>query len=377
VSAPSDQRLRWVEIDVDTLAGNAHVIATLVRPARVMAMVKSNGYGHGMEIAARAALDGGATWLGVYTPGEALALREAGVTVRTLVLGWTPPSWMAQLIAGDVDVTILDADGVRAAAAAADATGHRVRGHVKLDTGLHRLGTLPETVESLVAALRTAGDRIEVAGLFTHFADAGADSGFTVTQHARFLAAVELIKPVAPGALLHTSGSAAVLAHPAMHHDLVRVGIAFYGYPPVPGPASIRPAMHVFCRIAQVRTVAAGETVGYGRTWRAETPRRIATATMGYGQGLPRALSNSGHLAIGGRRCRIVGVVSMDQVSVDVTDIDGVATGDVAMFIGERDGVRIGADEVADLTGTLPHEILCGVSEGIPRLPGAAPAALP
>ncbi|HUZ69974.1 MAG TPA: alanine racemase [Candidatus Saccharimonadales bacterium] len=377
MSAPSDQRLRWVEIDVDTLAGNAHVIATLVRPARVMAMVKSNGYGHGMEIAARAALDGGATWLGVYTPGEALALREAGVTVRTLVLGWTPPSWMAQLIAGDVDVTILDADGVRAAAAAADATGHRVRGHVKLDTGLHRLGTLPETVESLVAALRTAGDRIEVAGLFTHFADAGADSGFTVTQHARFLAAVELIKPVAPGALLHTSGSAAVLAHPAMHHDLVRVGIAFYGYPPVPGPASIRPAMHVFCRIAQVRTVAAGETVGYGRTWRAETPRRIATATMGYGQGLPRALSNSGHLAIGGRRCRIVGVVSMDQVSVDVTDIDGVATGDVAMFIGERDGVRIGADEVADLTGTLPHEILCGVSEGIPRLPGAAPAALP
>jgi alanine racemase len=377
VSAPSDRALRWVEIDVDTLAGNAHVIATLVRPARVMAMVKSNGYGHGMEIAARAALDGGATWLGVYTPGEALALRKAGITVRTLVLGWTPPSQLAQLIAADVDISILDADGVRAVAASADATGHRVRGHVKIDTGLHRLGTLPETVESLVAALRAAGDRIEVAGVFTHFADAGADSGFTVTQHARFLEAVELIKPIAPDALLHTSGSAAVLAHPAMHHDLVRVGIAFYGYPPVPGPPSLRPAMHVFCRIAQVRTVAAGETVGYGRTWRAETPRRVATATMGYGQGLPRALSNSGHLAIGGRRCPIVGVVSMDQVSVDVTDIDGVAAGDVAMFIGERDAVRIGADEVADLTGTLPHEVLCGVSEGIPRLPGAAPAALP
>ncbi len=172
--------------------------------------------------------------------------------------------------------------------------------------------------------LQEAGDRIEVAGLFTHFADAGADSGFTVTQHTRFLDAVELIRPVAPNALLHTSGSAAVLAHPAMHHDMVRVGIAFYGYPPVPGPNSLRLAMHVFCRIAQVRTVAPGETVGYGRTWRADTPRRIATATMGYGQGLPRSLSNVGHLAIRGRRCPIVGVVSMDQVSIDVTDIDGV-----------------------------------------------------
>jgi alanine racemase len=366
-----------VEIDVDTLAHNAEVIAALARPARVMAMVKSNGYGHGIEIAARAALEGGATWLGVYTPDEAVQLRQAGLTERTLVLGWTPPSRLAQLIAADVDISILDADGVRAASAAAEATGRRVRGHVKIDTGLHRLGSLPETVESLVAALRAAGQRIEVAGLFTHVADAGADSGFTITQHARFLEAVELIRPVAPNALLHTSGSAAVLAHPAMHHDLVRVGIAFYGYPPVPGPASLRLAMHVFCRVAQVRTVAPGETVGYGRTWRAETPRLIATATMGYGQGLPRALSNRGHLALHGHRCPIVGIVSMDQVSIDVSDIDGVAAGDAAMFIGDRDGVRIGADEVGDLTGTLPHEILCGVSDGIPRLPAAASAALP
>lgn len=377
MTEPSGDHLRWVEIDVDTLARNAAVIATLVRPARLMAMVKSNGYGHGIRIAARAALDGGATWLGVYTPGEAIELRAAGVTARMLVLGWTPPGQEDRLIDAGVDISILDADGVRAAAAAAGRTGRRVRGHVKIDSGLHRLGTLPETVESLVAALRDAGDRVEVAGLFTHFADAGADSAFTVTQHTRFLDAVEVIRPLAPDALLHTSGSAAVLAHPAMHHDLVRVGIAFYGYPPVPGPASLRPAMHVFCRIAQVRTVAPGETVGYGRTWRAETARRIATATMGYGQGLPRALSNCGHLALRGRRCPIVGVVSMDQVSVDVTDIDGVAAGDVAMFIGERDGVRIGADEVGDRAGTLPHEILCGVSDGIPRLPGAAPAALP
>jgi alanine racemase len=248
---------------------------------------------------------------------------------------------------------------------------------VKIDTGLHRLGALPETLKSLAGALREAGSRITVAGVFTHFADAGGDPAFTTTQHDRFLEAVEVLRGVAPDALLHTSGSGAVLAHRAMHHDLVRVGIALYGYPPVPGPETLRIAMHVFSRVAQVRTLASGETVGYGRTWRAESARRIATVTMGYGQGLPRALSNRGHMAIRGHRCPIVGVVSMDQVTVDVTDIDGVAAGDAAMFVGERDGVRIGADEVGDLTGTLPHEVLCGIAEGIDRLPGVAPAALP
>ena len=366
--------LRWVEIDSPALARNAEVIATLVKPAGVMVMVKSNGYGHGMRIAAQAALDGGAAWLGVYTPQEALGLRAAGFDAPILVVGWSPPSMIGDLVAADVDVSVLDAEGIAAAAAAA---GRHARVHLKIDTGLHRLGALPGEVESLTGAVRDAGDRVRVAGIFTHFADAAEDPGFTIAQHGRFLEAVRALRAVAPDALLHTSGSAAILAHPAMHHDLVRAGIAFYGYPPVPGPASLRPAMNVFCRVAQVRTVAAGETVGYGRTWRAETARRIATATLGYGQGLPRALSNRGHLAIRGERCPIAGIVSMDQVGVDVSDVAGVGPGDTAMFIGERDGIRIGADEVGDLCATLPHEILCGISEALPRHPGVAPAALP
>lgn len=370
-----DGELRWVEIDVAALTRNAEVIATLVRPASVMVMVKSNGYGHGMTIAARAALEGGATWLGVYTPQEALSLRAAGFDTRVLVVGWSPPAMLDALIGAGIDLSVLDAGGLSAVVAAA--AGRRPRVHLKIDTGLHRLGALPEAVESLADAVRDAADRIEVAGIFTHFADAAEDVGFTVTQHARFLEAVEALRPVAPGALLHTSGSAAILAHPAMHHDLVRAGIAFYGYPPVPGPASLRPAMSVFCRVAQVRGIARGESVGYGRTWRAESARLIGTATIGYGQGVPRALSNRGHMAIRGRRCPIVGIVSMDQVGVDVTDVDAVAAGDTALFIGEHAGVRIGADEVGGLTGTLPHEILCGISEGIPRHPGVTPAALP
>ena len=370
-----DGALRWAEIDTDALASNAAVIATLVRPARVMIMVKSNGYGHGITIAAKAALDGGASWLGVYTPQEALVLRAAGFQAPILVVGWSPPSTLDDLIAGGVDVSVLDADGIGAVAAAA--TGRTARVHIKIDTGLHRLGALPETVEALVNAVREAGDRAHVVGLFTHFAAADDDAAFTIVQHGRFLEAVDALRAVAPDALLHTSGSAAILAHPAMHHDLVRAGIAFYGYPPVPGPATLRPAMNVFCRVAQVRTVASDESVGYGRTWRAQTERRIATGTLGYGQGLPRALSNRGHLGIRGSLCPIVGIVSMDQVGVDVSDVDGVVAGDTAMFIGERDGIRIGADEVGDLVGTLPHEVLCGIAEGIPRHPGVTPAALP
>jgi alanine racemase len=374
-TARGNAALRWAEIDVAALAGNAEVIAALVRPAKVMVMVKSNGYGHGIGIAARAALDGGAEWLGVYTPQEALGLRADGFEAPILVVGWSPPATLGDLIGEGVDVSVLDAEGIRAVAASAER--RRARVHLKIDTGLHRLGALPETVGTLIEAVREAGDRVEVAGVFTHFADAGEDPAFTITQHGRFLEAVEALRPVAPDALLHTSGSAAILAHPAMHHDLVRAGIAFYGYPPVPGPASLRPAMNVFCRVAQVRTVARGESVGYGRTWRAETARRIATATLGYGQGLPRALSNRGHLGIRGGRCPIVGIVSMDQVGVDVSDVDGVVVGDSALFIGSHHGIRIGADKVGELVGTLPHEILCGISESIPRHPAVRPAALP
>jgi alanine racemase len=375
IPAGAGSMLRWAEIDVAALAGNAEVIATLVRPAQVMVMVKSNGYGHGITIAARAALDGGASWLGVYTPDEALLLRAAGFDARVLVVGWSPPATLDALIDAGIDVSVLDADGLRAVTAAA--VGRRARIHLKIDTGLHRLGALPESVGSLDATVREAGPRVEVAGIFTHFADAGEDPAFTVTQHGRFLEAVAALREVAPDALLHTSGSAAILAHPAMHHDLVRVGIAYYGYPPVPGPASLKIAMHVFGRVAQVRTVEPGESVGYGRTWRAGSARRIATVTLGYGQGLPRALSNRGHIGIRGTLCPIVGIVSMDQVGVDVSDVEGAGAGDAAMFIGERDGIRLGADRVADLAGTLPHEILCGISEGIPRHPGVALAALP
>ena len=371
IARDTNRRLRWAEIDTAALEHNVAAVRATLRPdTSLMAMVKSDGYGHGALTAARAALAGGATWLGVYTPDEALALREAGITERLLVVGWSPPATIADLVAGDVDSTVFDVEGVRAASTAASSQRARSRLHVKVDSGLGRLGARLEAVPALVAALQAAGERVEVAGIFTHFADAEGDPQFTRDQHDRFLRAVALLRPVAPRALLHACGSAAIVTFPGMHHDIVRLGIAMYGYLPrgLAADVSLRPAMTVLARVVQVKTIEAGESVGYGRTWWAPSQRRIATVAIGYGQGFPRVLSNRGHLDINGHRCPLAGIVSMDQVSVDVTDAGTVTAGDEALVFGERGGDRLGADEVAALAETIPYELICSSGAALPRV---------
>ncbi|HYL70303.1 MAG TPA: alanine racemase [Candidatus Dormibacteraeota bacterium] len=370
-SIPGSGLLRWAEVDAAALRHNAAAFRRRVDASvRLLVMVKSNGYGHGYEVAARAAIDGGADWLGVYTPDEALLLRGAGFDTPLLVAGWSPPPTHAALVADGVDITVFDAASVTSVAAVAAAAGTSARVHVKLDSGLGRIGVRPEEVEAMAAALRTTRDHVRVAGIFTHYADAETDEPFTREQHARFLEGVEQLRAFAPEALLHTAGSAAILNFPDMHHELVRLGIGFYGYAPAhPEPSvDVRIAMSVLARVVQVKTVAAGDSVGYGRTWQASEPRRIATVAIGYGQGVPRALSNRGVMVLRGRRCPIVGRVSMDQTTVDVSDSGGVSAGDEAMYYGERDGVRLGADEVAAAAGTIPHEIICGTAAWVPRL---------
>ena len=385
---PGGDTLRWAEIDTAALQHNARVIKAGLRPeTRLMAMVKSNGYGHGASIAAHAALSGGATWLGVYTPDEALELREAGIAEPILVAGWSPPATHDALVSHGVDITVFDVATLRELAATARLRGRRARVHVKVDTGMGRLGVRPEALDAMRQALRDEGTSIEVVGVFTHFADAESDVAFTREQHATFLRAADALRSEAGEALLHTAGSAAILNVAAAHHDMVRLGIALYGYVPrgTAVDVPLRIAMSVFARVAQLKTVPADETVGYGRTWRASAPRRVATVALGYGQGVPRVLSNRGVMVVGGSRCPIVGVVNMDQVTVDVSDTDGVAVGDAAMFFGESSGVRLGADEVADAAGTIPHEITCGVAASVPRLArepadranGGRPTAVP
>lgn len=365
----TERLLRWAEIDTDAVRENVRALRALLQPdTQVMAMVKSRGYGHGAATVARAAADAGATWFGVYTPDEALQLRAGGVEGRILVAGWSPPETMRDVLAAAVDIAICDVADIGAArdAAAPDAPG---RVHLKIDTGLGRLGLQPHMFDAAAGALRAAAGRLEVTGIFTHFADP-LDVEFTRVQHARFLQAVERLRPVAPRALLHACGSVATVTMPDMQHDLVRLGIGMYGYlaDPLHAPVSLRPVMTLFGRVVQVKRVAAGEPVGYGRTWFAPTDRWIAAVAVGYGQGLPRLLSNSGQLVLHGRRVPIVGAVSMDQVTVDVTDAQPVEPGDVAMVFGETAGVRLGADEVGSLSGTISYEVLTGVSDAVPRV---------
>jgi alanine racemase len=234
-----------------------------------------------------------------------------------------------------------------------------------------RLGTPLDQAHTVLRAIRAASPHLRLAGVFTHFADADAeDPAFTWLQHERFLPVVEAARDVDPDVLVHCANSAATLRFPEMRHDLVRPGIALYGYAPPEssGVVALRPALTFAACVTQVKTVRAGDTVGYGRTWTAERDTRLATVAAGYADGVHRSQSNRGQVLIGGVRCPIVGRVSMDMISVDVSEVDGIGAGDEAIVIGGRDGVQLGADEVGEAGGTVAYEVLCAVSARVPRI---------
>ncbi|TMD08390.1 MAG: alanine racemase [Chloroflexi bacterium] len=364
--------VKWAEIDAGALAANAGAIAAHVGPdVAVMAMVKANGYGHGAVLAARCMVAGGARWLGVSSPEEAVQLRDAGIEAPMLIVGWSPPSAHRALIAASVDITVYDLAEVETLSVRARAAGRPARVHLKVDSGMSRLGAPLDQVHAILRAIRDAGPHLRLAGVFTHFADADAeDPAFTRYQHERFLPVVDAAGDVDPDVLVHCANSAAALRFPEMRHDLVRPGIALYGYAPPEsaGVVPLRPALTFAACVTQVKTVRAGDTVGYGRTWTAERDTRLATVAAGYADGVHRTQSNRGHVLIGGVRCPIVGRVSMDMISVDVSAVDGIGPGDEAIVIGGRDTVHLGADEVGEAGGTVAYEVLCAVSARVPRI---------
>ena len=366
---------RWAEIDSGALQANTARLAALTRGrAAVMAMVKANGYGHGAVTAATAAIAGGATWLGVSSVPEALQLRAGGIEVAILNVGWSAPGEIAAAVAGDVDLTVYDAVSVQMVAAAGRAAGRRPRVHWKLDTGMGRLGTVASEVGEMRAVLRSALADLDVVALFTHFASADdVSTDFTLAQHDRFVSTVESVRDVFPTALLHCANSAALLRLPETHHDIVRPGIALYGYlpPNCEGIIALEAALRLRAVVTHVKDVAAGDSVGYGRQWRAPRRARVATVAAGYADGVDRRNVKGGRVIVGGAVCPMVGRVSMDQVGVDVTDAGEVRTGDVATLIGTDAGHTIGADEVAATIGTISNEVLCAVSARVPRVPAA------
>lgn len=335
--------------------------------AQVCAVVKADGYGHGMDPVARAALAAGATWLGVATAGEGVALRAAGHDAPVLVLGVLSDEELRAALAARVDVVAWHTDLVARVAALG---GGRI--HVKLDTGMGRLGTRDPAEATRVAEAAAAADGVELAGLMTHFATADDRvDPFFAEQLARFRSWVDPLRARFPLALVHAANSAATLRDPAAHFDLVRPGVAIYGLDPFgedPAAHGLEPALELRSYVGEVKSCAPGESTGYGRRFVARAATRIATVPIGYGDGWRRGLTNNADVLVGGQRVPLVGTVSMDNVTLDLgAGPPGPDVGADAVLIGAQGSERILAEEVARRLGTINYEVTCGLSARVPR----------
>ena len=341
--------------------------------ARLAAVVKANGYGHGAVPAARAALDGGAEVLCVAGAEEARELREAGVGAPLLVMGALSPTEADVAIAAGAEVVAWREGFVEdlAAAAARISPAGPVRVHVKLDTGMGRLGTRDPGEARRVADRAARDDGLQLAGAMTHFAtaDERGDDFFGV-QLERFAAFAEALRADHPDVVLHAANSAATLRDPASHLDMVRCGIAIYGLDPFhedPEARGLEPALELRSWVADVKPCAPGESAGYGRRFVAERDTLVGVLPIGYGDGWRRALTNAADVLVDGERRPLVGTVSMDNVTVDLGPSSGAAPGDEAVLIGARDGERILAEEVARRMGTINYEVTTGLLPRVER----------
>ncbi|MGH9178935.1 MAG: alanine racemase [Acidimicrobiales bacterium] len=375
-------RPAWAEVDLDAVGHNVAVLRERCAPAALCAVVKADGYGHGAVPVARAVLEAGATWLAVALVEEGLALREAGLTAPILLLSEPPPPAMEAAVAARLTLTLYTATGVAAAVEAVGPSRPPVGVHLKVDTGMHRVGADPEDAAALARAVTEArGLRLE--GLWTHLAVADEPDQGSVTagQLARFEEVRDALAAngITPS-LLHAANSAGALGHPSARYDLVRCGIAVYGYPPgaaLAGAVDLRPALCLRSRVTLVRRLAAGERLSYGRRYAIPEPGSVvATVPLGYADGVPRRLSAAGgEVLVGGRRRPIAGTVTMDQLMVDCGPGTAVQVGDEVVLLGRQGDDEITADEWAARLGTISYEILCGIGPRVRRLVKGGSAA--
>jgi alanine racemase len=391
-------RPAWVEVDLAAVTANVAHLAATVAPASVCAVVKADGYGHGAVPVAGAALAGGASYLGVALAEEGHELRQAGIGVPVLVLSEPPPEAMAMVVRDQLTATIYTEEGLAALLAAAAAVrplgnghgpayGHAdgpgqgsvplpVPVHLKVDTGMHRVGAQPEVLVELARRV-VSHPALRLEGVFTHLAvaDQPGDS-FTGEQLARFERAVanlaaEGIRP----AMLHAANSAGALCHPRSRYQMVRPGMAVYGHAPAaalhddPLVAPLRPALSFKARVSFVKTVEAGEGLSYGLHYRLAEPSVVATVPVGYADGVPRRLFQvGGEVLVGGRRRPVVGAVTMDQLLVDCGPGSPVRTGDEVVLLGRQADEEISPWEWAERLGTIAYEVTCALSPRLPRI---------
>ncbi len=362
----------WADIDLDAVAHNLSVIRDKVGPGvKLMLVAKADAYGHGAVATAHHAVRCGVEALGVGTCCEALELRQAGVTVPILVLGTIVDEEVVPALGHGIEIGLHSTDRQRSLQRAARRLGVRARVHLNIDTGMGRLGVRPDRALELLR--RIQGSRhLELAGVMTHVAaEDGARSPETEAQVSRFQAVLSEAR--AEGLLrgwIHSANSACIFTGLRPLGDAVRPGIAAYGVldRDLDGTSLLVPAMSLRSQIVFLKDVPVGTPVGYGSTWRAERATRVATLPLGYDDGVPWRLSNRGEVLVRGRRAPIVGRVSMDYTTVDVTDIPGVRVGDAATLFGRDGAEEITVREVAERAGTIPYEVTCSVGKRVTRV---------
>lgn len=359
----------WAEVDLQAVWHNVQVLLTLVNPeTKLLAVVKANGYGHGAAEIAKVCLQAGASWLGVAIPEEALALREAGITAPILILGYVPPEVAEAVVEAELSSAVFSEQVAQALSRASRRVGRPARVHLKVDTGMGRLGVRPEGIREFVRLLRRLPG-LHIEGVFTHFATADEqDLSYSREQLERFRQVLEVVEGEGLAIpLRHAANSAATLALPESHFDLVRIGLALYGIAPAPhlrGKVPLKPAMTLKGRVAFVKRVPPGTSISYGRTFTTQAETVVATIPLGYADGYPRSLSNRGYVLLNGRRVPVIGRVCMDHFMVDATEAMPVEEGEEVTIFGP--GLPV--EEVAEWAGTIPYEILTGVSSRVPRV---------
>jgi alanine racemase len=365
-------RPTWLEVDLEAIAHNVRRVVEMVGPdVCVMAVLKADGYGHGAIRVARTALNNGAGYLGVASINEGTTLRQSGITAPILVLGFTP-AWQArELVLAGLSATVFNLDVAQSLSQAGRELDRMVPVHVKVDTGMGRLGLLPDEVVPFVQEL-SALPHLTVEGIFTHFSVADSDLAYTGWQIERFrqvlgtLGAVGIEIP-----LVHAANSAAILSLPDSHFQMVRLGLAMYGLHPsdqTPCPPGFRPALAFKTQVAQVKSLPPGSYVSYGNTYQTVGEQRIAVIPVGYADGFRRAPRHWGEVLVRGQFAPIVGRVCMDQTMIDVTSIPEVRQGDEVVLIGEQGGKRITAEDVAERLGTVNYEVVSEILARVPRV---------
>lgn len=375
MNPPSHQRPTWAEISLPTLVSNYRKLKSHVgEHVQVMAVVKADAYGHGAVRCARALEATGADWFGVALAEEGIALREAGITHPIFCLSGFYRGQAGAVVAYFLTPAIYHLEAAEELNESARAVGRVINFHLKVDTGMGRLGIAGSDVAVFARELQRF-QFLKLDGLLTHFAEAEAlESDYTERQIEQYCDALRILRELgfAP-TYQHLANSAGLHAHRSAWGTLVRSGACVYGITrdilaPVPEPLDVQPVMSLHSRVIFLKTVPEGTSLGYGRIFTTTRESRIATIPIGYADGLRRALSNQGRVIVRGCLAPIVGRVSMDLTLVDVTDVPDVAFGDEVVLIGERHGLRITAEDIAEQCDTVSYEIVCGISDRVPRV---------